>query len=80
MNGQRERSNERRRAASERKGYMTSGKRRQTFSKMTRERTVKERRERKQEKKDEKKAAALEEGAEKEPLSEPTPEGEVQTG
>lgn len=37
---------------------MTSGKRRQTFSKMTRERAVKEKRERKQEKKDEKKAAA----------------------
>ncbi|MCA1703594.1 MAG: hypothetical protein LC808_10195, partial [Actinobacteria bacterium] len=31
-------------------GFMSSGKRRQTFSKMTRERAVKEKRERKQEK------------------------------
>jgi hypothetical protein len=36
----------------------SSSKRRQTFSKMTRERAVKERRALKQEKKDEKKAAA----------------------
>jgi hypothetical protein len=35
-----------------------SGKKRQTFGKMTRERAVKERRERKQEKKEQKKLAA----------------------
>ena len=39
-------------------------KKRQTFSKMTRERAVKEKRERKQEKKDEKKAAAAAASAE----------------
>lgn len=42
----------------------SSSKRRQTFSKMTRERAVKERRELKQEKKDEKKRVAAEARAE----------------
>jgi hypothetical protein len=41
-----------------------SSKKRQTFSKMTRERMVKERRALKQEKKDERKAAAAAAGAE----------------
>ena len=40
---------------------MSSRSKRQTMAKMTRERTVKERRARKQEKKDEKKQAAAEE-------------------
>jgi hypothetical protein len=59
---------------------MPSGKRRQTFSKMTRERTLKERRERKQEKKDEKKAAAAAapaEAAETELLSGPIREDDT---
>jgi hypothetical protein len=53
----------------------SSSKRRQTFSKMTRERAVKERRELKQEKKDEKKRAAAaaraEEGADGMPATPP---------
>ena len=53
----------------------SSSKRRQTFSKMTRERAVKERRELKQEKKDEKKrvaaAARAEEGADGTPTMRP---------
>lgn len=50
----------------------SSSKRRQTFSKMTRERAVKERRQLKQEKKDEKKraAAAAESGETVEPTAE----------
>lgn len=55
-----------------------SAKNRQTFSKLARERAVKEKRELKQEKKDEKKRLAAEargeEGAESEPASPPTDE------
>jgi hypothetical protein len=54
----------------------SSSKRRQTFSKMTRERAVKERRERKQEKKEERKQAAADALAEETgetTITEPTP-------
>ena len=74
-------STERGKGIERKRGLMSSsGKKRQTFSKMTRERTVKEKRERKQEKKEEKKAAAAAALAEAENPTQPEAVGEDELG